>query len=101
MSHVRPGGVDHCVDGVTTVRGCCSFDWFELEGRRVVILTHEAHDECLAELWRALLHQDVRASFVRRLPTRAPDEDRAPLTHDERRELSVAHDFVEAPGSVP
>ena len=51
--------------GKTEVLGCCTFEWYELDGCRMVRLPAGFHEHCLEELRRAALYVGVRLRFVR------------------------------------
>lgn len=50
--------------GHTQVLGCCTFEWSELDGRRLVKLPPAYHDGCLEELKRVAQLVGVRLEFV-------------------------------------
>jgi hypothetical protein len=51
--------------GRTSVLGCCTFEWFELGGHRMVRLPPGCHEGCVEELRRAALHAGVKLEFLR------------------------------------
>jgi hypothetical protein len=51
--------------GTTCVFGCCTFEWFEKNGRRIVVRPPDAHASCVAELERAFVAQGFSLAFIR------------------------------------
>jgi hypothetical protein len=51
--------------GHTQVLGCCTFEWLELEGRRLVRLPPGYHAPCLEELQRVAFLLGVHLDFSR------------------------------------
>ena len=51
--------------GHTQVLGCCTFEWLELDGRRLVKLPAGYHEPCLEELVRVAQLLGVHLDFVR------------------------------------
>jgi hypothetical protein len=49
--------------GRTEVMCCCTFEWYELDGCRMVRLPTGFHERCLEELRRAALHVGVKLQF--------------------------------------
>ena len=51
--------------GTTRVLGCCTFEWWESGGYRMIALHAGAHPACVEELERAMSAQGISIALVR------------------------------------